>query len=182
MSAQRTAIPGSQGEQGPPPAPADFDAVFQKYSPYVARVAMRLLVDPDDADDIVQEVFMMALRGLQTVKEPSAVPSWLATLTVRLVHRKLQRRKLSALFGRGRSFDAETIISPVCPPEDRVVLRRIYVALDRVSAVERIAWGLRYLEGETVDAVAKACRCSVSTVKRRIAAAQKVVDEVLHDA
>jgi RNA polymerase sigma-70 factor (ECF subfamily) len=54
--------------------------------------------------------------------------------------------------------------------------------LARVPVDCRAAWVLRHVEGEQLDAVALACRCSLATVKRRIAVAQSRIDEALgHD-
>ncbi|MGH7439658.1 MAG: sigma factor-like helix-turn-helix DNA-binding protein [Polyangiaceae bacterium] len=46
---------------------------------------------------------------------------------------------------------------------------------------DRIAWLLRHVQGERLQDVALACGCSLATAKRRIAAAQQVVQEALRD-
>jgi len=51
-----------------------------------------------------------------------------------------------------------------------------------VPTQERLAWSLRYLEGEPLDMVAASCGCSLATAKRRISAAKRVIDEVFGDA
>ena len=60
-----------------------LEAAFRRYSRYVAAVALRLLGRDDEVDDVVQEVFLAALRGLERLREPEAVKGWLATVTVR---------------------------------------------------------------------------------------------------
>jgi RNA polymerase sigma-70 factor (ECF subfamily) len=45
-----------------------------------------------------------------------------------------------------------------------------------VPTQPRIAWILRFVEDYRLDEVADACGCSLATAKRRIAAAQTVVD------
>jgi DNA-directed RNA polymerase specialized sigma24 family protein len=64
-------------------------------------------------------------------------------------------------------------------PEDHTALARIHRALDTVPAKARIAWALRYLEQETNEDVARLCRCSLATAKRRIAHANQVVQKAL---
>jgi RNA polymerase sigma-70 factor, ECF subfamily len=51
----------------------DLDALFRRYSAYVAAVALRLLGRDDEVDDVVQEVFLAALRGLRQLREEGAV-------------------------------------------------------------------------------------------------------------
>lgn len=64
-------------------------------------------------------------------------------------------------------------------PEERLLLARVYAALDRISVDERLAWSLRHLEGERLDEVAALCGCSLATVKRRIASAQQTLKEAV---
>jgi RNA polymerase sigma-70 factor (ECF subfamily) len=59
---------------------------------------------------------------------------------------------------------------------------RIYRLLDELPANERLAWTLRHIEGEQVEAVASLCGCSLATAKRRIAAAQTFLARTLDDA
>ncbi len=183
MSARR-----SHAEPLPPPAlppgdaPLSFDAVYERYAPYVARVVIRMLGNDHEVDDIVQEVFLMAARGLDTVRSPEAVSGWLATIAMRRVQRKLQRRKLALFFGKRVAVDPDSIIASGASAEERLVVQRIYAALDRVSVRDRLAWSLRHLEGEPLDTVASLCGCSLATAKRRIAAAQSAIDEVLRHA
>ena len=52
-------------------------------------------------------------------------------------------------------------------------------ALDRLGVAERVAWTLRYVEGEPLGTVAELCECSLATAKRRIRAAQDHLREVI---
>jgi len=61
-------------------------------------------------------------------------------------------------------------------------IKRLYEVLESLPTPERLAWSLRYLEGEPLDVVAAACGCSLATAKRRVSAAKKVIDEVFGDA
>jgi RNA polymerase sigma-70 factor (ECF subfamily) len=50
----------------------------------------------------------------------------------------------------------------------RAEVARLYRELERLPALVRAAWVLRRLEGQSLDDVASACRCSKSTVQRRL--------------
>ena len=52
--------------------------------------------------------------------------------------------------------------------EDEVLLKQLFARLDLVAPKDRVAWSLRYLNGESLEGVAQACGCSLATVKRRI--------------
>ena len=60
-------------------------------------------------------------------------------------------------------------------PERRALLARVYQVLDKIAVEQRLAWTLRYVEGEKLERVAEQCGCSLATAKRRIASAQRVV-------
>ena len=157
-------------------APLDFDSLFERYAGYVARVAARMLGRDDaDVDGVVQEVFFTTLPRLDRIHSEEAARPWLMVVTVRTVHRVLRRRKWRRLF-LGESSAAEIPATGVTP-EQSALLARIYRTLDEIESKNRIAWILRYVEGERLEDVADACRCSLATAKRRIATAQKILME-----
>jgi RNA polymerase sigma-70 factor (ECF subfamily) len=46
---------------------------------------------------------------------------------------------------------------------------------------DRIAWTLRYIEGQQLEEVAGICGCSLATAKRRISAAQERIERAFAD-
>lgn len=176
--------PGPEG-QGAAPVPAPLptvDALFRAYSGYVAQVALRLVGRDEDVDDVVQEVFVVSLKGLDRLRDAAAIKGWLATVAVRVARRRLRLRKLWSAIGLddagGGVADA---IAPGAGPEDRAVLSRVYAALEELPVDERIAWTLRHVEGEQLEAVAKLCGCSLATAKRRISAAHEKLERLVSD-
>jgi RNA polymerase sigma-70 factor, ECF subfamily len=164
-----------------PDVSLDFDSVFRRYSPYVAAVAHRLLGRDADVDDTVQEVFMVAVRGLSRVRDPLAVKSWLARIAVRSARRRLQMRRLRTFLGMDDPSTYDSIADEQASPEQRALIQRVYRVLDSLPADQRIAWTLRHIEGEQLDAVAALSGCSLATAKRRIAAAARTLEEAFSD-
>jgi RNA polymerase sigma-70 factor (ECF subfamily) len=171
--------------------PPSWEQLFRLYGPYVAQVALRVLGRDDEVDDVVQEVFLSVMSDIEKLRNPLSVRGWLKTVTVRKAYRVLKqrgRRRLWAFFGLGDSAELAVagstypLTAPGCSAEERVLLLRIYRLLDELPAHERLAWTLRYIEGEQVESVATLCGCSLATVKRRIAAAQTFLARTLDDA
>ncbi len=156
--------------------PADeLEAVFRDYSRYVASIALRLVGRDDEVDDVVQEVFVVAMRGLRELRAPGAIRGWLATVTVRIARRRLRRRRLRAFVGLDAAIDYAPLV--VAAPQDKALaIVRAYRVLDRLPVDVKIAWMLRHVEGEPLDRVAELCGCSLATAKRRIARAQAELD------
>ena len=145
--------------------------MFRSYSRYIATIALRLLGNDDEVDDVVQETFVVAMRGLRKLREPRAVRGWLATVAVRIARRKLRRRRLRAFVGLDAAPDYASMV--VAASQDRALLIvRAYRVLDGLPVDVKIAWMLRHVEGEPLEAVAAICGCSLATAKRRIARAQ----------
>ena len=146
----------------------DFDAVFRRYSPYVASVGMRLLGREDELDDLIQDVFWEAHRGLSRVRDARAIKGWLARICVRRAVRRLRRAKLRTWL----SFDVldhePSGVSLVASPETHAEVAQLYRELEKLPALARAAWVLRHLEGQSLDDIASACDCSKSTVQRRL--------------
>ena len=60
------------------------------------------------------------------------------------------------------------------------MLAAVYRVLDRLPVNQRLAWTLRYVEGEQLERVAELCNCSLATVKRRIKSAHDAVQREVH--
>jgi RNA polymerase sigma-70 factor (ECF subfamily) len=171
-------------EPEPSPAdegPLDLEEAFARFAPYVASIGLRILGRRDEVDDLVQDVFLVATRGLENVRDPRATKAWLATITVRTARRKLRRRRLKMMLSLDEAVDYEDITDRSASPETRAMLKSLYQTLDRLPTDERIAWTLRYVEGEKLDRIALLCSCSLATAKRRIGRAHDAIVKAVGD-
>lgn len=159
-----------------------LDGAFRRFSPYVATIAYRMLGRDDELDDVVQDVFLDAHKGLHTLRDPKAIKGWLATITVNVVRRRLRKRKLKRFIGLDDVGPVyQQIEAPGATAEQRAVLASVMAKLDKLPVDVRIAWSLRHIEEMKLQEVADACSCSLATAKRRIAQAQTFLDEVLNE-
>jgi RNA polymerase sigma-70 factor (ECF subfamily) len=161
-------VRNDDGEAEAEPDPRDFDQVFRRFAPYVARVGVRLLGAEGEVDDLVQEVFMEAHRGLSSLRVPKALRGWLARIAVRRATRRLRRRKLRVLLSLESVPETDLPFDASLGPENAAEVAALYRRLDRMSADDRVAWILKNVEGESLDEIAAICACSKSTVQRRL--------------
>lgn len=180
-AAQHAKELAAEADAKDPPAsePLCLDRLFAEHSRFVASVVLRVLGRDHEVDDVVQEVFLDALVGVPKVRTPAAIRGWLKTVAVRKAYRHLRKRRVRAFFGLDQPSCYEHLPATGCGPEERALLSRVYHMLDQISVSERLAWTLRYVEGEQVEAVAALCGCSLATVKRRIAAANAALERML---
>jgi RNA polymerase sigma factor (sigma-70 family) len=152
-NARLTLVEGGEGSLADPSddGPDDFDTLFRRFAPYV---------------------FVIAHRHLDKVRDRSATKAWLSRVTVREAARHLRRRRVKRVLGiAGDVAGSPHLADHGATPEDRAMLLSVYRVLDRLPTAERLAFTLRHVEGERLEAVAELCGCSLATAKRRIAAA-----------
>jgi RNA polymerase sigma-70 factor, ECF subfamily len=154
--------------------------IYLKHVDYIAGMAARLLRSIEASEDVVQDTFVIAFSNLASLREPAAFRGWLASIAVSQVHRRLARERLRRFFG----FDQVLGDAPLdelgredLSAEARSDLAALDMVLQTLPVRQRLAWMLRYVEDEPIDAVAQACGCSRATVKRWIFAADQRVRE-----
>jgi RNA polymerase sigma-70 factor (ECF subfamily) len=160
-------------------AAPSVESAFRAYAPYVAAVARRLVGRDHDLEDIVQDVFLASVRALPQMTHPEAIKGMLATITVRVATRRLRRRRARAFLRLDDAPDYAEVAAPTAEPEKRALLARIYALLDQLPAGIRVAWALRHIQGERLEDVARLCRCSLATAKRRISEGHLFIEEAL---
>jgi RNA polymerase sigma-70 factor (ECF subfamily) len=155
----------------------DFDEMFRRYAPYVAAIGLKLLGRDNELDDLVQDVFLEAHRGLARIRDAAALKSWLATIAVRRASRRLRRQKLWTWIRPISPLDHGNIVDPAATPEERAHVALTYRWLDKLPTGLRVVWVLHHVEGESLAAIARLCACSKSTVQRRLRAAAKALEK-----
>jgi RNA polymerase sigma-70 factor, ECF subfamily len=164
-------VPASEAEARP-----SLEGIYRRFAPYVAAIVMRLDPHIPDLDDVVQDVFLGAARGLRRLRDRHAVKGWLATMSVRLVRRRLRLRRMWRWLGLSDAGQPAPLVDAGTRAFDRLVLERAYAILDDMPVDDRVAFVLHQIEGEKLEAVAAICRCSLATAKRRIARAQHAIE------
>jgi RNA polymerase sigma-70 factor, ECF subfamily len=157
-----------------------LEQAFKAHASYVATIGYRVLGTRDELDDLVQDVFLSAQGTLRTLRHPEAIKSWLATVTVRVARQRLRARRLRRfLHLPTSSVTSEEMPDRAASPETKSLVQDVFRALESLPVNARLAWSLRFLQGERLESVAQLCGCSLATVKRRLATAQAVLDKVL---
>jgi RNA polymerase sigma-70 factor (ECF subfamily) len=150
--------------------------LYRRYSSYVATIGLRLLGRDDELDDLVQEVFIEAYRGLHQLRNADSAKAWLARITVRRATRRLRRRRLRSFFSL-ESLPADArLVDDGASPEEKAEVVSTYRMVERIPIRQRVVWVLKHVQGETLDAIAEICRCSKATVQRRLRAAEQALE------
>lgn len=171
----------ARSAQALPQAEPTLETLYAQYAPYVAALASRILGRASEVDDVVQEVFALAVRGLRRREDPHQMKGWFGKVTVRLCTRQLRMRRLWSLVDLAADPSYDRLPDAGASPEERQLVMEVYRALDRIPARERVPWTLRNVEGEQLERVASLCNCSLATAKRRVAAAHDKLNKYLRE-
>src|SRR5262249_39659096 len=146
------------------------EALYRRHASYLLAISARLLSSRSEAEEVVQDTFVIGYGRLDKLREPGSVRAWLAQIAVSLVRRRLRRARLLRLFHADRGDgDAtlEALAGPTLLPDDRAELALFDRLFRGMRSDLRIAWMLRRVEGFELTEVAATCGCSLATIKRK---------------
>ena len=156
-----------------------FETLYRRHVAFAINLAVRVQGSAVDVEDLVHDAFLKAHERIAELREPAAFRSWLGSIVVMFVRGRLRRRRLlgSLGLGHGEAVDMDVVASAQAGPEARAQLAQVYALLQTLSTDDRIAWTLRVIEHQALEDVARLSDCSLATAKRRIARAQKFLEE-----
>jgi RNA polymerase sigma-70 factor (ECF subfamily) len=119
-------------------APVDTAALYRDYGAAVARWATKLARSAHEAEDIVQEVFLVVHRRLGELTELRSPAPWLFRITENIVRRRWRNQLRSGRSRVGMMEQApEAAPSPLDELERRRMLQRLEQALEELGAEDR---------------------------------------------
>jgi RNA polymerase sigma-70 factor, ECF subfamily len=159
---------------------AAFDALVRRYIRPAHVVALAIIGDRADAEDICQDVFVRVIERIDECRRPERFAAWFFAIVRSTTHnfRRRERRR------RGEEVDAEHTSSSDNPARDAEradLSRRIGSALLRLSDIESEVVLLHDLEDWTHAAIAKALGISEVNSRQHLFVARRKLREHLTD-
>ena len=161
------------------------------YSDSIYRVALRMLNNPADAEDVLQETFIKAFRALPGFEERSSLSTWLYRIAVNESLMLLRKQKPEVAVAEddfidnneSDSFPAFQILDWCCLPEDDFMTAETHEILERSIKLLpenlRVVFILRDIEGFSIHDTAETLNISESNVKTRLLRARLKLREEL---
>jgi len=153
--------------------PAALDEVIERYQLDVTRTVRRLLGWRGDVEDVVQEVFLAALRRHRTFRGQSSLKTWLIAIAIRRCRSQRRRFWKSWLLPQREESPADESIQ-----RDEVA-EQVRIAVRKLGTKEREVVVLYYLEELSVAEVAKILGISEGAIDVRLHRARKKLKEML---
>jgi RNA polymerase sigma-70 factor, ECF subfamily len=151
-----------------------FAQLVTEHSARVGGALRRFGLDPQEADEVAQEVFLRAWRGLARFEERSQFSTWLYRIAFNEAQRRLSRRPPAAATGQPGDEDAIAALPDAVGvgPQARTLDREFEQVLERALAqlpVDlRAAVVLRDLEGLSTEEAATATGIRQAAFKSRL--------------
>jgi RNA polymerase sigma-70 factor (ECF subfamily) len=153
------------------PVALEIGSLFRAHAETVHRWAVRLGGPDVDADDVVQEVFLVAQRRLHEFRGDAKIETWLYRITDRMVRKQKVspwRRRLRSLL-IGRDDEVATVRqggppTPLDALERRDATHLVYAALADLPEKQRRAVILYELDGMSGEEIAELTGTKLSTV------------------
>ena len=166
-----------------------FDVLVSKYQRRLMRLVSRLVHDPAEAEDVVQETFIKAYRALRHFRGDAAFYTWLYRIGINTAKNYLvtQGRRAAtsndADAEQAESFDDGNKLRDNNTPESVLASKQIAATVNaamEVLPIElRTAIVLREIEGLSYEEISEIMACPIGTVRSRIFRAREVIAEKL---
>ncbi len=166
-------------EQAKKGDPAAFEELVRRYQNSVYRLALRMCGNAHDAEEVAQEAFLAAWRGLPSFRGESKFSSWLYQLTSNAAVDFLRREK------RHRNTtpveEQSELAAEGTPQEDAEageVRESLHKALLCLTPEHRQILLLRQMEQLSYEEIGKMLRLESGTVKSRLNRAKKQLRQI----
>ncbi|MRV71938.1 RNA polymerase sigma factor RpoE [Duganella sp. FT92W] len=164
-----------------------FDVLVVKYHRRLTRLLKRMVRDPAEAEDVVQETFIKAYRALRFFRGDAAFYTWLYRIAVNTARHYLasatHRVNATAAQSREQVHALEEQLRDNDTPESVLASKQIALtvsaAMEALPAELRVTIMLRELEGLSYEEIALIMDCPLGTVRSRIFRAREVIAERL---
>ncbi|MBW4038167.1 MAG: sigma-70 family RNA polymerase sigma factor [Acidobacteria bacterium] len=172
-----------------------FDALVRRYDRSVLRLALHVLGNEQDAQDVHQEAFLKAYRYLSNFRFECSFYTWLYRIVTNLCLDQLRRRKsrredpATALDGGGEEIDLLANLSdgrasanPARELERKTMSAAIQNALDELTPRERTVFELKHYQGLKLRTIGEMLSTTEETAKNTLFRATRKLRAKLADA
>lgn len=166
-----------------------FGLLVSKYQRKLARLVSRLVRDPAEVEDVVQEAFIKAYRALPGFRGESAFYTWLYRIGINAAKNYLatrgRRPPTTTEFDseEAEGFDDAEQLRDQNTPE-RILMSKeigstVNAAMEALPEDLRNAIVLREIDGLSYEEISQVMNCPIGTVRSRIFRAREAIAEKL---
>lgn len=157
---------------------AAFTALVRRHQRTVYSLALRMLWDRHEAQDLAQEVFIRLHRSLGEMESDAHLLAWLRQVTTRLAIDRLRRQSRHATV----PLEGDPGIPDEPAGGDPLLQRQLRALIAQLPAPARAVLVLRYQEDMDPNEIAETLAMPVNTVKSHLRRSLESLREQLESA
>lgn len=159
-----------------------FNLLVRKYQERVYHLIRKMVIDHDDADDLVQETFVKVWKGLDRFQGESQLFTWIYRIATNECLRFLKKKRTKFFVPMGdiaQELAQKVDNSPWIDGDD--IQRKLQKALLTLPDKQRLVFTLKYFEEMKYSAIAEVTGTSVGALKTSYHLAVKKVEAYLQN-
>jgi len=160
------------------PAPLDLQELIDSHGDRLLRSACLLCGDETEAQDLVQETFLQALRSADRFRGDSAVYTWLHGILLNLCRRHFRKGKRLVL-AEDRVLRESFQPKPAEGLDQDFYATSLACAVQKLSPEHREVIVLRYYGNLKIQEIARQTGVSKGTVKSRLHYAVRCLEQLI---
>ena len=162
---------------------AAFSALYDRYSAMLFGMLMRILRDPQAAEEVLQDLFLQLWRNAgQFDAALGSLPAWLMVIGRNRAISRLRGRRDREVLEEEEGDFANTFASSQNIEDEALraqLAHNLSAALEQLPAEQRLAVELAYFEGMTQSEIASQTGIPLGTVKTRVRTAMQALRQIL---
>lgn len=194
VEASERVAAASPGQGGEGRLHERFEELALPHLDYLYRLAVRLRGNPQDADDLVQEAYVKALKAFPSLRDPERIRPWLCQILSRLVLDRHREEPREIAMGDLEELDRFSLYDLIWDEDplpysdnlhqdflrhfDDEEVRRALLALPESYRVPLV---LLYVEDLSYRELAEVLQCPIGTIMSRLHRGRKILERELWD-
>ena len=161
---------------------AAFKEIVESSQGLVYNTAIGIVQNPEDAEDVAQEVFVQLYESIRSFKGESKLSTWLYRITVSkaMDHLRKKKRKkrfayVQSLFGANDQliYDPPDFVHPGVSLDNKEKAKELFKAIDQLPPKQKIAFTLNRIEGLNYQEISEIMKLTVASVESLLHRARK---------
>lgn len=155
-----------------------FSVLLDRYSRPLYSLIVQIVGCPEDAEELLQDVFLKAYRNLSGYKRESKLSTWLYRIAYNVAISATRKKKQEFLYIEESTINnvpdekAHEVIDLAADEEQ---INRLVSAIHHLSAEEKALITLFYYEDKSIEEISEVMKLSVSNVKVRLHRTRKKI-------
>ena len=159
-----------------------FKEIVESSQGLVYNTALGIVQNPEDAEDVTQEVFVQLYESIKSFKGESKLTTWLYRITVSkaMDHLRKKKRKkrfafVQSLFGANEElvYDPPDFNHPGVSLDNKEKSKELFKAIDLLPPKQKIAFTLNRIEGLSYQEISEIMKLTVASVESLLHRARK---------